>query len=305
MFSSGDEIFTGFTHIRADLDPPFALHISTEEDHTIDLADGGLLLGYPGLEQLRDPGQTARDVLRFGGLDGYFSDAVTGLDIIAFVHHDDGIGGHEVPCSGFSTRYLEGFTLIVLDGDPGLEIRTLVFSDHLRRDTRDLVNLFLHGHALAYITEFDLAAHLRENGGTEGIPFGKKHPLLNFTSVTDLEPGTVYDGISFLFTAVLINDGNLTVTVHHNEIARPVLNHRKINKAKYAVDRGFQRSLLDMPAGCTTDVEGSHGQLRARLPDGLGGDDTDRLTHCHELPAGQVTTVAPGADTAPGPACKS
>ena len=48
--------------------------------------------------------------------------------------------------------------------------------------------------------------------------------------------------------------------------------------------------------GDATGVEGSHGQLGARLADGLGGDDADRLAHFDPPAGGEVPTVAGGAD---------
>src|SRR5690242_5076520 len=50
----------------------------------------------------------------------------------------------------------------------------------------------------------------------------------------------------------------------------------------------------------TTGVEGAHRQLRARLADGLGGDDADRLTDVDGLAGGQRAAVAgrAGADLA-------
>ena len=45
-----------------------------------------------------------------------------------------------------------------------------------------------------------------------------------------------------------------------------------------------------------TDVEGPHRELRARLADGLGGDDADGLTDVDLVAARQVAAVAHGTD---------
>ena len=57
--------------------------------------------------------------------------------------------------------------------------------------------------------------------------------------------------------------------------------------------------LLGAPGGGAADVEGAHGELGARLADGLGGDDADRLADVHLAAAGQVAAVALDADAAP------
>ena len=53
------------------------------------------------------------------------------------------------------------------------------------------------------------------------------------------------------------------------------------------------KALGDVVSGChTTGVEGTHRQLRARLTDRLGGDDTDSLTGVDELAGRERTAVA-------------
>ncbi len=59
-------------------------------------------------------------------------------------------------------------------------------------------------------------------------------------------------------------------------------------------------SLLDRTAGCAADVEGAHGELSARLADGLGGNDADRLADVDHMATAQVTAIAHGANSAPG-----
>ena len=46
--------------------------------------------------------------------------------------------------------------------------------------------------------------------------------------------------------------------------------------------------LLEEPGARAADVEGTHGELRAGLADGLGGDDADRLAELDQLAGGQV-----------------
>ena len=54
--------------------------------------------------------------------------------------------------------------------------------------------------------------------------------------------------------------------------------------------------LLDAAGGDAADVEGPHGELRARLADRLGGDDADGHARLDELAGGQVHAVAAPAD---------
>ena len=56
-----------------------------------------------------------------------------------------------------------------------------------------------------------------------------------------------------------------------------------------------RQALRDVLAGDAAGVERSHGQLRARLADRLGGDDPDRLAELHQPSGGEVTSVAHAA----------
>ena len=70
----------------------------------------------------------------------------------------------------------------------------------------------------------------------------------------------------------------------------------RLARLEQLLDAG--KALRDIVAGDAAGVERTHGQLRARLTDGLGGDDADRLAGVDRLADGQVDTIALGADTA-------
>ena len=59
-----------------------------------------------------------------------------------------------------------------------------------------------------------------------------------------------------------------------------------------AVVLGLDMRLLEGLAGRSTDVEGTHGELRAGFADGLRGNDADRLAELDQLAGGQVASIA-------------
>src|SRR6185436_1178326 len=61
---------------------------------------------------------------------------------------------------------------------------------------------------------------------------------------------------------------------------------------------GLVSRLLDDEARRSTDVEGAERQLRARLSDGLSGDDAHGLADLDVLPGREVASVALRADAA-------
>lgn len=60
--------------------------------------------------------------------------------------------------------------------------------------------------------------------------------------------------------------------------------------------RYFDRRLFGRFGGRTADVEGSHRQLGTRFTDRLSGNNTDRFTDIDRRTAGQIASVAGGAD---------
>src|SRR2546427_11168873 len=78
-----------------------------------------------------------------------------------------------------------------------------------------------------------------------------------------------------LFRAAVVADADFARTRNHDQLALGVADvaHRAV-EADGAVGLGFHARGDGSARSGTTDVEGTHGQLRAGLADGLGGDHT-------------------------------
>ena len=95
--------------------------------------------------------------------------------------------------------------------------------------------------------------------------------------------------------AVRSGDHNSHVAAHDDEIAVRVARDVLVAEA----DRAFEARLDEgriRDLSRTADVEGTHGELRARLADGLRRDDADSLAVVDRGAPGQVAAVAGGAD---------
>src|SRR6185503_3853351 len=64
VLALGDQVLAGLADLRRDDDLPLALRVLAERDDTVDLGHDRELLRLARLEELGDPWQTARDVLR-------------------------------------------------------------------------------------------------------------------------------------------------------------------------------------------------------------------------------------------------
>ena len=97
----------------------------------------------------------------------------------------------------------------------------------------------------------------------------------------------------------VVDDHDLAVAIHDADALVATLGEARVADADDAFGPRFERTLLDLATRRgSTDVEGPHRELGARLADALGRDDADGLADVHLVAAGEVTPVALGAHAA-------
>ncbi len=175
-----------------------------------------------------------------------------------------------------------------------------MLDDDGAHDAGGLIDLFLDGDALDHVAEFDLAGLLGEDRDVVRIPFHEVLALLDLLAVADVDDGADDDGVTLEFAAILAVDGDGAVLVEGDPGAVEGLDGAQIVEADLAVVLGLDDRLLEGAGGGAADVEGTHGELRAGLADGLRGDDADGLAELHRQAGGQVAAVALDADAALG-----
>src|SRR3990167_4929751 len=94
-----------------------------------------------------------------------------------------------------------------------------MLDDHFTRQTRDLIELILHGHTFDDVTIGDPSTNLRQDGQRIGIPLDELLTDSNPIAIADLNLGTIDHGILLPLTTVLVNDRDLGVAAHHNPYA--------------------------------------------------------------------------------------
>ena len=70
----------------------------------------------------------------------------------------------------------------------------------------------------------------------------------------------------------------------------------ELDKLDLAFGSGMKGGLFTSFAGYTADMEGPHGQLGSRLPDGLGGGYPDRLSDIDLFAVSQVPSITLGTN---------
>src|SRR5206468_11405742 len=83
--------------------------------------------------------------------------------------------------------------------------------------------------------------------------------------------------------------------VHDDEVAFLALDGDQVDELEEAVVARLEGRLLRPSARRAADVERPHRELRARLADRLGRDDTDRLAQVDHVATRKVAAIAPDA----------
>src|SRR6187431_1240598 len=285
---------------RGDDDLALALGVLAERNDAVDLADDGVIFGLTGFEQLGDAGQTTGDVLHLGRVARDLGDGFTGGDAFAFAAHDVGAHREEVASVEVRTRKLHRLARLgVDDRDARAEIRGARLDHDLAGKTGHFVDLLDHGDAFDEIAELHHTADLGQNRRREWIPFGHDLTCVDTATIGRLEHRAVQQAVVLALATGVVHDHELAVAIHDHDAAVVPLGQLCILEVHGAFSARLERALLDLTARCrTTDVEGTHRELRARLANRLSRDDADCLADVDAVAAGQVAPVAQRAHAA-------
>ena len=98
----------------------------------------------------------------------------------------------------------------------------------------------------------------------------------------------------------LVDDGERAGAVHRDQGAVFAFDGDQVDEAHGAVVLGIEARLVLHAAGRSADVEGTHGELRAGLADGLRRDDAEGFAELDHAAGAEVAAVAEHADAATG-----
>ena len=295
VLTARDQIFACVADVGRDDDLAFALGILAERDHAFDLAQDRIFFRFARLENFYHARQSAGDVLTLGGLARNLRQHVAGLDVLP--RADVQVRADRQRVAGVQTAGQLGRLagVVVLDGHARPLVRVAELDDDARGQPGALVHLLLHG-GVVDVAEFDLATDLGQDRHRVRIPLGDQIVRLDLGTVLLLQLGAIHHRIAFALPLAAgfqhLDHGDLAVAVHRHQVAFAVHDRLQVDVAQHAGVADRERGLLGAPAGGAADVEGTHGQLRPRLADGLRGDDADRLADVHHAATSQVAPVA-------------
>ena len=185
-----------------------------------------------------------------------------------------------------------------LDDDGRLALLVRRIDHHVTRQAGDFVHFFVQRQAVLQVLELHRAADFGEDREGVRIPLDHDIAERNLRALFDLDLGAVNHRVAFLFAALLVHHGDGTVAVHHHQEAflGPYRDH--VDEAHRAIVLGIQARLLADSRSRAADVEGTHGELRSRLADGLRRDNASGLAQLDQTASRQVTAVAHHANAA-------
>ena len=175
----------------------------------------------------------------------------------------------------------------------------LVFDDDRAHQAGGLVELLLNRNAFDQVVEMDDAGHLRQHRHVVRIPLHEYVALLDLLAVGHGNLRADDHRVTLEFASLSRANQYLAGLIEHDPVTAAALDCADILIMHHAVIFRLDLRLFEHLARRTADMECPHGQLRARLADGLGRDDADRFAQLGQLARGKVASVTHHAHAAP------
>ena len=274
--------------VRDDIDLADALARLADVDGSVNLGDCRRLFHPLGLEQLGDLGQTAGDVARAAHLAHQPGQRVAGQDFGLVV--DDQVG------AGRQRVRLEHLALGPDDGDARVEPMASVLGDDPLHALGPLVDVLAQRHPDLDVVVRDLASGPGDNRYRVRLPFEQGVAFFDFLAVVHADERAG----RYAERHHPVRRGE-----HHPSLVRcdrlavgPLDRHQPFVLHLARELRG-RLGLFGHARGDAADVKGLEGQLGARLADGLGGNNADRLADLDDRAGRHVPAVALHAQAGP------
>ena len=169
--------------------------------------------------------------------------------------------------------------------------------NYLSRQTCNFIKVFFHCHTFDDITKSNGTLNLSKNGIGIRIPFYQRLSLLNFLTITDFQLRSIHNRKSLFFSTGFILNHKASISIHYNDFARLVFQGPEPHILNDSPTFSVQSCLLNHSTRGSTNMEGSHRQLRARLTYRLRCNNTHRFTNLNPLKRCHVATVTLNTNT--------
>src|SRR6185312_10033796 len=296
-----NEIFRRFELFvaRFDDDAALVLVVLAEFDETVVFRQNRRLFRLACFEQFGHARQTARDVTCLGTFGRQTSENVARANRGTVFHRKNGIDGESVTRLA-ARRHFDRLVGLVDDHDGRTQLvaartRTAAVHDNLVRDARLFVGHFLERDARHEFFVANRAFDFGEDRNGVRIPFRQAIAAFHRGAIVHLDACAIGDAVACAFRTLRIYNRDLHVATHGDHLAIGVFHDVAVHDLDLAVIRRLDLRLT-RELRRAADVEGAHGELGARLADGLRRDDAGSLADVHGRAAGEIAPIALAAD---------
>ena len=152
------------------------------------------------------------------------------------------------------------------------------------REACTLVDLLTHCYAFHDILKPGFPRNFRQDGHTMRVPLHEQRVLLNLPTIRRCQCSSVHGGMPFSLNSRYIKHGDLAISIGDNQ--RAILSGHRAYVVVFHHANTFRLNVRLLPNATdrSTCMEGPHGKLCARLPDGLGGNDPNSFPYIHQFP---------------------
>ncbi len=272
-----------------------ALDVAKLHD-AVDFGDRRRILRATRFKEFCHARKTTGDVARLVRLARDLGDRVAGVHLVAILGDQHG-----------ADRDDEVADLLLLpalrlpDLDVRVELLLAVLDDDALAQAGQFIELLGNGLVLDDVDEANDAFDVGKDRVGVRVPREDDLLLLHLVAVLHEEGGAERHREARADRRRLVGrgaDGDLAFVRGDDLLSLAVGDeHQAIPKLDDAGDLRLARRLLGDTCGRSADVEGAQRQLRARLADGLRGDDADGLAQVDHLHGRQVASVAHAAQT--------
>ena len=252
-------------------DRPLATFAVAKFHDTFDLTHHRGLFRASGFKEFGHTGQTTGDVLGTGRGPGRLGKQGSLTDFGTVFNFQISLLRHRID--------RQGLALGILNGQLRVQI-ALVLDDLSARSATAGIPFDPEGLALHQVLEMNRSFEFRDDRHGVRVPSTKNIARRYLLAFFDLQGSTGGNRILVDVPIAIVGQGDHTVPVENQDVALLAvlalgLHHAQALETDLAVTLDLTLGLLDGTTSCTTNVERPHGELSARLTNGLSRDDAN------------------------------
>ena len=244
----------------------FATTLIANLDNSSDFGHNGWITRAPSFEDFSNAWETASNILCTRNFARSFSKECSGRNHLAFPNFDD--------CFFRHVKEHEFLATLIINEHLWMKL-ALMFHNYPAFCAGNFITFLAESFAFNNLFEGNFSATVSDNRNNMWIPFTKHLAGSNLLSLFNKENRSVRNSIGFKDFIFGSKDFDFTISGKSNFFLLVVDNDVEAFVADGTSLFGLMFALAYFSFHHPTDVEGTHGKLCTRFPNGLGSNDTN------------------------------